>query len=429
MRGRLLSTATLSQNKLAARCQPQSATNLIQIKEHSRWANTVNTSQRKTSLTSKRRTTMLTRREALRGTGAGVMAAALIAAVAATPALAEAKPEAMASLARKRVDLVAPPFVHAHEQVASVGPQIIEFKLTVKEQPVVIDGDGTVLQAMTYNGSIPAPMMVVHQGDYVELTLVNPESNEMPHNIDFHAATGGLGGGALTHVSPGEQVVLRFKADRTGTFVYHCAPDGMIPWHVVSGMSGTIMVLPRDGLRDHEGKPLTYDTVFYVGESDFYVPRDEAGNFKKFDSIGESFAETLEVMRGLVPTHVVFNGKAGALTGENALKAKVGDRVLIVHSQANRDTRPHLIGGHGDYVWEQGKFANAPARDLETWFIRGGSAGAAFYTFKQPGVYAYVNHNLIEAAELGATAHFVVDGDWNDDLMTQVSAPAPIANF
>ena len=46
----------------------------------------------------------------------------------------------------------------------------------------------------------------------------------MPHNIDFHAATGALGGGELTLVNPGEQVVLRFKATRTGTFVYHCAP-------------------------------------------------------------------------------------------------------------------------------------------------------------------------------------------------------------
>ena len=49
------------------------------------------------------------------------------------------------------------------------------------------------------------------------------------------------------------------------------------------------------------------------------------------------------------------------------------------------------------------------------------------YTFRQPGIYAYVNHNLIEAAELGATAHFKVEGQWNDDLMTQVSAPGPIA--
>ena len=134
----------------------------------------------------------------------------------------------------------------------------------------------------------------------------------------------------------------------------------------------------------------------------------------------------MEVMRKLIPTHVVFNGKVGALTGKNAMTAKVGETVLIVHSQANRDSRPHLIGGHGDYVWETGKFANRPETDLETWFIRGGSAGAALYTFQQPGIYAYVNHNLIEAVELGATAHFKVDGNWNDDLMKQVKAPEPI---
>ena len=51
---------------------------------------------------------------------------------------------------------------------------------------------------------------------------------------------------------------------------------------------------------------------------------------------------------------------------------------------------------------------------------------AALYTFLQPGIYAYVNHNLIEAAELGATAHFKVEGAWDDDLMKQVSAPGPI---
>ena len=35
-------------------------------------------------------------------------------------------------------------------------------------------------------------------------------------------------------------------------------------------------------------------------------------------------------------------------------------------------------------------------------------------------------HNLIEAVELGATAHFKVEGKWNDDLMTRVKAPAEI---
>jgi len=330
-------------------------------------------------------------------------------------------------LPREYVALVAPPFVHPHEQATNQGPKIVEFTLTVEEKQVTIDDDGTTIQAMTFNGSIPGPMMVVHEGDYVELTLINPATNSFAHNIDFHAATGALGGGGLTLVHPGEQVALRFKATRTGVFIYHCAPGGdMIPWHVVSGMSGAIMVLPRQGLTDRNGNPLHYDRVYYIGENDLYVPRDEKGKFKSYASAGEAYADTIEVMRKLTPTHVVFNGRAGALTGKSALTAKVGETVLIVHSEANRDSRPHLIGGHGDYVWETGKFSNPPQTDLETWFIRGGSAGAALYTFRQPGIYAYLTHNLIEAVELGATAHFKVEGTWNDDLMKQVKAPEAI---
>jgi hypothetical protein len=47
-------------------------------------------------------------------------------------------------------------------------------------------------------------------------------------------------------------------------------------------------------------------------------------------------------------------------------------------------------------------------------------AGAALYKFLEPGIYPYVTHNMIEAVELGGTAHFKVEGPWNDDLMTQV---------
>jgi nitrite reductase (NO-forming) len=352
-----------------------------------------------------------------------LLSAAFLTVAMATPAMAVDEP----NLPRQHVDLVAPPFVHEHEQATKAGPKIMEFTLKIEEKKVVIDDQGTTFQAMTFNGSMPGPLMVVHEGDYVEVTLVNPATNTMPHNIDFHAATGALGGGALTLINPGEQVMLRWKATRTGTFVYHCAPGGpMIPWHVVSGMNGAVMVLPRDGLNDGKGHPLHYDRIFYIGEQDMYVPKDEKGKFKSYDSPAKSYTDTMEVMRKLIPTHVVFNGKVGALTGKNALTANVGDTVLIVHSQANRDSRPHMIGGHGDYVWETGKFSNPPETGLETWFIRGGSAGVAMYTFLQPGIYAYVTHNLIEAAMLGATAHFKVEGKWNDDLMTQVKAPMKI---
>jgi nitrite reductase (NO-forming) len=354
-------------------------------------------------------------------------AAPMVGAVLTEIAEAEERLPDISKLQRKTVELVAPPFVHAHEQATKEPPMVIAFTMTIEEKEHVIDEDGTKMHAMTYNGSVPGPLMVVHEGDYVELTLINPATNELEHNIDFHASTGALGGGELTKIMPGEQVVLRWKATRPGVFVYHCAPGGaMIPWHVVSGMNGAIMVLPRNGLKDDRGQPLVYDKAYYIGEQDFYVPRDEKGAYKTYETALESYPDMQAVMRGLIPTHVVFNGAVGALTAKNALPAKVGEKVLIVHSQANRDTRPHLIGGHGDFVWELGKFNNPPERDLETWFVRGGSAAAAFYTFLQPGIYAYVNHNLIEAVELGATAHFRVEGDWNDDLMKPVAKPGPI---
>src|SRR4051812_29386679 len=212
---------------------------------------------------------MFTRRAAL-------ISAAATALLLATPALAADD----LKLPRQKIELVAPPSVHAHEQATRQGPKIVEFKLTIEEKKVVIDEKGTTFQAMTFNGSMPGPLMVVHEGDYVEVTLINPETNTMPHNIDFHAATGGLGGGALTHVNPGEQVVLRWKATRTGTFVYHCAPEGMIPWHVVPGMRGRVMVLPGEGLKNGGGKPLRYDRLYYVGENDLYVPKDADGKYK-----------------------------------------------------------------------------------------------------------------------------------------------------
>lgn len=327
-------------------------------------------------------------------------------------------------LKRVKQKLVMPPMLPMHEQTASATPRIIEVELIIEEKLLTVDKGGAKVWAMTFNGSVPGPMIVCHENDYIELTLKNPATNQLQHNIDFHAATGAMGGGELTLVNPGEQAILRFKATKPGVFVYHCAPGGqMIPYHVVSGMNGAIMVLPRDGLKDNQEKPVHYDRAYYIGEQDFYVPQDENGKYKTYPTPMHAMMDTLEVMKTLTPSHIVFNGSVGALTGANALKAKVGEKVLIIHSQANRDTRPHLIGGHGDLVWNGGSFNDVPATNQETWFVPGGAAVAALYTFRQPGLHAYVNHNLIEAILKGAAAHFEVEGEWNNDLMMQVQKP------
>jgi nitrite reductase (NO-forming) len=370
------------------------------------------------------------------------MGLALALALGALPAQAD-KPSKAEGLKRVKQELVKPPFLPKHSQVAQGDPKIVEVRLVIEEKKIVIDPVGTRVNALTFQGSVPAPIIVVHQDDYVELTLVNPRdksagvagtehwegrsSNMMSHNIDLHAVTGALGGAGLTLVNPGEEATIRFKATKAGVFVYHCAPGGvMIPYHVVAGMNGAIMVLPRDGLKDKDGNSLRYDKAYYIGEQDFYVPIGTDGKYKEFDNPVVAMPDTLEVMKTNEPSHVVFNGAVGALTAENSLTANVGETVLFIHSQANRDTRPHLIGGHGDYVWQAGSFNDAPNTNLETWFIPGGAAGAALYTFQQPGLYVYLNHNLIDAVLKGAAAHVKVEGEWNNDLLEQIKKPRPI---
>ena len=356
--------------------------------------------------------------------GSGLMIAQVATSVAQAASLSPAE---IAGLPRVTQEMVAPPFLPKHDQVAKGGPKVVEVRFVIEEKKMVLDDDGAEIWALTFNGSVPGPMIVVHENDYIELTLVNPKTSAMEHNIDFHASTGALGGGELTLISPGEECILRFQATKPGVFVYHCAPGGtMVPYHVTHGMNGAIMVLPRDGLKDKSGKSIPYDRAYYVGEQDYYLAKDEDDEYIKYETAGEDYADSLKVMATLTPSHIVFNGAVDALTGDNALKANVGETVLIIHAQANRDTRPHLIGGHGDYVWSTGSFGDDPQTGLETWFIAAGAAGAAIYTFKQPGLYAYVNHNLIEAFLKGAAAHFIVDGKWDDSLMKQVKKPTAI---
>jgi nitrite reductase (NO-forming) len=334
-------------------------------------------------------------------------------------------------------ELVPPPFLPDHEQVASGPPRVVNIRLEIVEREVEI-APGVFVWQMAFNNSVPGPMPVVFQWDWVNLTLVNGTTetvgfqqsgggNTLAHNIDFHAATGALGGGELTHVASGQEVGLLWRAVKAGVFVYHCAPGGiMVPYHVVTGGNGAILVLPREGLRDGYGDPIRYDRAFYFGEQDYYVPLNSDGTSKRFSDFAAQMGPMLEVMRGLVPTHIAFNGEYGALTEDIRLEAEVGETVLLMHSQANNPSYPHLIGGHGDWVWPDGKLNNRPDEGLESWQVVAGGTAAAVYTFEQDGLYVYLNHNLIKAFLYDAKAFIHVTGGWNDELMTTPFEARPI---
>ncbi|MEO8710722.1 MAG: copper-containing nitrite reductase [Parafilimonas sp.] len=323
-------------------------------------------------------------------------------------------------------ELVAAPMLPKFDQIDKDDPKVIDITLTAEEKKIEI-APGDSIWAFTYNGDVPGPIIVAHQNDFIELTLKNPSTNTQQHNIDLHAATGAMGGGDITLVNPGQEAKFRFRCTRAGVFVYHCAPGGsMVPIHVTSGMNGVIMVLPRDGLKDENGNSVTFDKAYYIAEQDYYLPKDKDGKIENIATPQQSVQEIGESIKTLMPTNIVFNGRQGALLGKNAMTANVGDKVLFITSQANRDTRFHLIGGHADLYWPGGKFNNKPYTDFETWAVPGGSAAAALYKFREPGTYVLLNHNLIEAFDFGAIAQVKVSGNWDSTLMKQIEKPSPI---
>ena len=74
--------------------------------------------------------------------------------------------------------MVAPLFLPKHNQVAIGSPKVVQVRLVVDQKAFLVAPDAWV-QTMTFKGSVPGPMIDVHQNDYVELTLVNPQKTHL----------------------------------------------------------------------------------------------------------------------------------------------------------------------------------------------------------------------------------------------------------
>jgi nitrite reductase (NO-forming) len=178
-------------------------------------------------------------------------------------------------------------------------------------------------------------------------------------------------------------------------------------------MYGSIIVLPKGGLPE-------VDKQFYLMEGDFYTEPSPENPSKHVYSTQRIADEN--------PSFVVTNGKVGALTGDNALQARVGEKVRFFYGQANDESWIHIIGGHFDLVYSRGSFHPDSDREygVETTVVPAGSVVVAEYTFRYPGTYLLVNHELIRATEKGQAVQIEIEGEMDPDIMTVVSPPSDI---
>ena len=281
-------------------------------------------------------------------------------------------------------------------------PAKVRVKMETVEKTMTME-DGVEYHYWTFNGDVPGQMIRVREGDTVEVEFSNNPSSTVPHNVDFHAATGQGGGAEATFTAPGHTSTFSFKALQAGLYIYHCAvaPVGM---HIANGMYGLILVEPKEGLPK-------VDKEFYIVQGDFYTKgKKGAQGLQPFD-MDKAIAEQ--------PEYVVFNGHVGSIAGDNALKAKAGEtvRMYVGNGGPNLVSSFHVIGEIFDKVYvEGGKLIN---ENVQSTLIPAGGAAIIEFKVDIPGSYTLVDHSIFRAFNKGALGQLKVEGDENPEIMTK----------
>jgi nitrite reductase (NO-forming) len=295
---------------------------------------------------------------------------------------------------------VPPPVGRANAATVVVGLETIEQKGVL--------ADNVEYTFWTFGRTVPGPMLRVREGDTVRIRLRNSSAALNMHSNDLHAVTGPGGGAAVTQIMPGETGAFEWKALNPGLYVYHCATPH-VPIHVANGMYGLILVEPDKGLP-------AVDREYYVMQGEFYTKgRTVAPGLQPFDP---------EKARSEQPEYVVFNGRMGALLGDDALTAKTGEtvRLFVGNGGPNLVSSFHVIGAVFDKVYPEAAIGSGPlSRNVQTTLVPAGGAAIVEFKATVPGRFLLVDHSLSRAMDKGALGSLLVSGDARPDVFRSLT--------
>lgn len=310
----------------------------------------------------------------------------LAACLFAFPALADEKIKGEEIAVLTDAPDVPPPITRKHSTKVIVNLETKEVEMRL--------ADGVNYTFWTFGGKVPGKFIRIREGDQVEFHLHNHPSSKVPHNIDLHAVTGQGGGAEGSFTAPGHSSTFSFKALNSGLYVYHCAtaPVGM---HIANGMYGLILVEPKEGFPK-------VDREFYVMQSEFYTKGKYGAPGLQPFSMAKAVEENAD--------YVVFNGSVGALSGDKAMKAKVGEtvRMFVGNGGPNLVSSFHIIGEIFDKVYvEGGKLIN---NNVQTTLIPAGGAAIVEFKAERASTAILVDHSIFRAFNKGALGMLKIEG-------------------
>ena len=264
--------------------------------------------------------------------------------------------------------------------------RVHDLELTITEREMTV-APGIVQSVWTFGDTVPGPVLRVKVGDTVRVTLRNPDTNKLPHSIDFHASLVAWND-EMRSINPGEELVYEFEAKYAGVFMYHCGTTPALH-HIASGMFGMIIVEPEGGLApvDHE---------FALVQSEWYLG-EQAG----FVSLQKASAAAP------APEYVVWNGVANQYA-EHPIEVPVGEtvRVFVLNAGPSIDSSFHVVGTVFDEVIKEG--VQLRRNNLGSWGSQAVDLSPAQGAivemhFDEDGLYPIVTHafNFVGRGALG----------------------------
>ncbi|MGZ5510545.1 MAG: plastocyanin/azurin family copper-binding protein [Nitrososphaeraceae archaeon] len=274
---------------------------------------------------------------------------------------------------------------------------------------------GIEYAAMTFNGTIPGPVIAGDQGDVLNITIRNDGATI--HSLDFHA---GLGPSNVLsgNIEPGQSKHVTLHAENPGAWMYHCGADGLngVWEHIANGMYGAVVVHPADEQPAKEFY-LSFGEIFNTADKGLFVGTN--GTTGTFDLTKFATDQPdLVLTNGMAHKYAPGIGeKVKIVLNENPEIFKVAPgeltRWYILNPGPNGGVSFHFISGMittRDGSTPDGKDYGTQDVMDETWWVPPGSASVFEAVFPETGAYVGVDHNMNHVVKGAA---FIVMGDTN----------------
>jgi FtsP/CotA-like multicopper oxidase with cupredoxin domain len=272
------------------------------------------------------------------------------------------------------------------ERAVTPTGQTRSFALTAKEADWELV-PGVVTRAVTFNGTVPGPLIRVTEGDTVEIAVTN--ALDEPTSIHWHGLhvpndQDGVGGITQPLIESGETFNYKFIAPHAGTFMYH-AHGASSREQMDRGLYAPFIIDPAGGDAIEADKEVTLT----IGN---WMVGDAGGSMPGMD-MGDDNSMSMEY------DYFTINGKSFPAT--EAIEVEQGQLVRLRFLNPSQTIHPmHLHGMDMAIVAKDGEPLVQPQR-INTLNLAPGETYDVVFLADNPGTWLLHCHDLHHASNAG----------------------------